>query len=100
MSGQAYAVPANKSIYVKGRIKNPGVASWAAGTVQFGVNENFGAKFRRAIPEPVPRLGELKVPKRLLSNGISTDTPYQFQMIAENRTWSDGSIKIMLIPLA
>ncbi|HWW77748.1 MAG TPA: hypothetical protein VNZ44_20255, partial [Pyrinomonadaceae bacterium] len=99
-TGQVYAVPANTPVYVRGRVRNIGVAGWAAGNVRFGANEHFGANFRWAIPGPVARFGEVVIPEVLLSNGISADTRYQFQMVAENRTWIDGSVRIMLIPSA
>ncbi|MBD0371360.1 MAG: hypothetical protein ICV60_11030 [Pyrinomonadaceae bacterium] len=99
-AGQVYAVPANTPIYVRGRVKNLGVAEWVAGNVRFAANENFGAGFRWGIPAPVKRLEEVVIPEMLLSNGISNDTRFQFQMVAENRTWIDGSVRIMLIPLA
>lgn len=99
-SGQVYVVPANTPIYVRGRVRNLGAAGWAAGNVRFGANENFGASFRWAIPGTVGRLGEVVIPEVLLSNGINADTRFQFQMVAENRTWIDGSVRIMLIPSA
>ncbi len=97
MPGGVYAVPASTPIYVKGKVRNLGPAAWVAGNVRFAANENLGLGFRWPIPTPINRLGELIVPQTQLTAGLSQDTDVQFQMVAEQRTWIDGSLRIRLV---
>jgi len=100
MPGGVYAVPASTPIFVRARVRNLGPAAWVAGNVRFAANENFGLGFRWPIPRQIHRLEELLVPETPLTSGINQDTDVQFQMVAERRTWIDGSLRIRLVPIA
>ncbi|MEM2722584.1 MAG: NBR1-Ig-like domain-containing protein [Thermoplasmata archaeon] len=97
LGGQSYAVPRGVPIYVRAKVLNLGPATWIHDNVRFGANENFGGGFRWPLPYDVPRLGIVEVPELLLTNGLMEDTDFQFQMVAEHRTWIDGAVRIKLV---
>jgi hypothetical protein len=37
------------------------------------------------------------VPSVILTEGLSADTDYQFQMVAELRAWIDGFVRVRLL---
>lgn len=97
-NGRAYAVPASTRLYVRAEVKNLGPATWSPGSgVSFGANENFGAGFRSPITVSVARLDNLVVAEQTLTEGLSCDTDYQFQMVVEKRAWMDGLVRVRLI---
>lgn len=100
MPGGVYAVPQSTPIYAKAKVKNLGPVAWVAGNVRFGANENHGLGFRWPIPRQVNRLEELTIPEIILTPGLTLDGDVQFQMVAEGRTWIDGSLRIRLVPYA